>query len=113
MTAKLIILAKPKTPIVLTNDWGSVEGYLPEGLVLVIEELDKVNSEVYKKACNAVIEHAGVKKESILGALDISLRFENVSVQPNGQIKITVKIPEFIVGKSFDLYHVHTDEAGK
>lgn len=103
------IIENPKVTII-----DSQNGLDPnaELLVKVVASDDvNINGEVKEQLKNA--NFFNKEEEEVYGIYDAKLLIDGVETQPNGNITIKMYIPEDLVGKEFNLYHIHTETDGK
>lgn len=97
-----------KTLTKLTNDVGFVVdgGGFAEGSVLEASVIDS-ESEDYKQAITLIASESYDKTKTVY-VFEISVKKDNVKVQPNGKVKVSVPISEDLSG--YDVLHVKDDE---
>ncbi len=85
----------------------SEEGLDPT-VELVVERKDTPSEE----SSNVLETNDSLQPLERVGAVyEISLHSDGVEVQPNGEIKIKIRIPSDMVGEQFRLLHIHGDQA--
>lgn len=61
-------------------------------------------AESVKKAANTISE---IKDKELVALYDVSLFKDNVKIQPDGKVKVKIKIPENLIGRSgLDIVHI-------
>jgi len=109
--AKKQVITKETTDIAIieTNEDGDV---LDPTLKLVVESVDEL-VVVVADEIKSSNEIETTWTEQVMAVYDVSLIDENnIKQQPDGTLKVSLQIPEEILGGSYRIFHRHTDENG-
>jgi len=106
---ELTSLIKPKKVAKLENSNGLVfvskDGGIDSFLTISAREIDVTDESIAN-----VLKTSKKYNNEIYYALDISLLNEGVEIQPNGNIKVSIKIPDELKNKEFVLVHIYDNQ---
>ncbi len=98
--AKKVVLADDENETGITAI--AAEGVLPSGTVLCVTPI--TSGDDYRKAKIALQDINGK-----FALFDISLRYNNEAIQPDGKITISIPVPAGFDGATCKVYHLETD----
>ena len=103
ISAYLYILDKPVNQNSISNGYYTIVGNIPDGVGLLTHTLSS-DDEKYTAAKNAIINNFDVDEKNILQVIDLDLIYNNLLVNYDGSLTITMDGPN---DSKYDLYHIH------
>lgn len=97
-----------KVATIIATDENGVE---PNAKLEVVVLSDKDTADI--NSLREVLKAELKKYDAIFKAYDISLKINDVEVQPDGTLTLKLIVPEELLNTEFKLYHIHTGADGQ